>query len=375
MWVGEILVVLVIITVGLTLAYRVQVEARLRRHAEAVSTRLSASESRFRALFETAGDAIVVLDRQGFIVSANSAASSLLGTPAPQNLLSQHIGSWILSWQDFPQVCRESQVNGPARVSIKRSDGRELTAEVVLTALPRGIEKEGFQAVLRDATVREMREKGLRSLVHQIIQAQEEERERIARELHDDFLQTLILLTRELESIADIPGMPEEGKTRLARMASLAGSSGENLRSFSRDLRPSILNDLGLVPAIDWLMKDLAKRANLDAHFRVEGLNRRLSHYIELALFRIAQEALRNVEKHAHATRVEATLSFKPSLVTLTISDNGLGFSPPSTFEELVPRGKLGLVGLKERVSLLGGTIQLSSAPGKGTRLSVEILG
>ena len=92
-----------------------------------------------------------------------------------------------------------------------------------------------------------------------------------------------------------------------------------------------------------------------------------------MALFRIAQETLRNVEKHAHATKVEATLHFEPSLVTLTISDDGLGFSPPSTLEELVLTGKLGLVGLKERVSLLAGAIDLQSSPGQGTSVSVQI--
>ncbi len=369
MWLGEMVRVLVVIAVGVTLASRVEKEARLRRQAEA-------SEARFRSLFEAAGDAILVYDKQGIIIAANEAAAPFFGVAAAHLLQGQHIDPLVPSWRRsflHPPPRQNGVSNGPIRVQVRRVDGHPFTAEAVVSTLDDSAGDQVFQAVLRDATLQEMREKGLRSLVHQVTQAQEEERERIARELHDDTLQALILLTRELESLAGIPEVPQEVKTRLARMASLAANSGESLRRFSRDLRPSVLNDIGLVPAMEWLIEDLAKRTTLDACFRAEGVTRRLERNVELALFRIAQEALRNVEKHAHATRVEMVCSFESASVTLTISDNGLGFGLPSTLEEFVLMGKLGLVGLKERVSLLGGTIELQSTPGAGTKVSVHI--
>lgn len=375
MWLAELIRIVIVVVVGVTLASRVEAEARMRRRAEAVSARFAASEAKFRALFEAAGDAILVFDRRGLVTAANAAAASLFGAPDSDSLLGRHVSVFVLSAEGHPlhPLVSNDGVKRPARVTLKRTDGREIIAEVVVTTLPNGAGEEAFQAVLRDATAQETREKGLRSLVQQVTQAQEEERERIARELHDDTLQALVLLSRELETAADAPQIPEALQGRLRKMAVLATSAAESLRRFSRDLRPSILNDLGLVAAIEWLAEDLSRRTSLDTSFRIEGSARRLPAHAELALFRIAQEALRNVEKHAHATRVEIILAFESSRVAMTVADNGVGFVAPSTLDELALVGKLGLIGLKERASLVGGTLSVGSAPGQGTEVSVVI--
>lgn len=376
MWLAELIRIVIVVVVGVTLASRVEAEARMRRRAEAVSTRFAASEAKFRALFEAAGDAILVFDRRGLVTAANAAAASLFGAPDSDSLLGRHVSALVSSAEGHPLhplVGSNDGVKRPARVTLKRIDGREVIAEVVVTTLPNGAGEEAFQAVLRDATAQETREKGLRSLVQQVTQAQEEERERIARELHDDTLQVLVLLSRELETAADAYQIPEALQDRLRKMAVLATSAAESLRRFSRDLRPSILNDLGLVAAIEWLAEDLTRRTSLGTSFRIEGSARRLPAHAELALFRIAQEALRNVEKHAHATRIEIVLAFESSRVAMTVADNGVGFVAPSSLDELALVGKLGLIGLKERASLVGGTLSVDSAPGQGTEVSVVI--
>ncbi|MBI2867070.1 MAG: sensor histidine kinase, partial [Chloroflexi bacterium] len=312
------------------------------------------------------------------VVAANAAAATFFGATDSTSLLRQHIHALAPSWTALPpsdESNPSNSVKGPTRVTIRRGDGRELLAEAVITAVPSSGGEETFQAVLRDATAQETREKGLRFLVHQTTKAQEEERERIARELHDDTLQALILMAREIECLSDASEISGTTQARLGKMAELATKTGEDLRRFSRDLRPSILKDLGLVPAIEWLTADLSQRAGLKASFHVEGETRRLPGHAELALFRIAQESLRNVEKHAQATGVDIVLGFHPAQVLLNIRDNGTGFMAPSAIDELVLTGKLGLVGLKERALLVGGALEVRSAPGQGTEVAVTIPG
>lgn len=369
MWLGELAVAAVVIAVGVALSSRVAMEARLRRWAEA-------SEAKFRALFEAAGDAILVYDAHGSILAANPAAARLLGAPDAGALLGLDLGLLIPTWGDWQAGRRPSgkrEPYGPVRVTVRRRDRGELAAEAVVAALPDGIGEEAFQVVLRDRTVQEMRERGLRSLLQQVTRAQEEERERIAHELHDETLQALILLAREQESLAGVPEMPKATRERQKELAKLARSTAEALRRFSRDLRPSVLRDLGLVPALEWLVQDLSRHAGLEARLSVEGAPRRLPSDVELALFRVAQEVLRNAAKHARASRVELVARFETSRVALEVTDDGVGFEMPLGFHELLQAGKLGLVGIRERVSLIGGSLEVHAAPDQGTRVSLVV--
>lgn len=229
--------------------------------------------------------------------------------------------------------------------------------------------------VEREARLRRLAEDSsarLRVLVQQTTKAQEEERARIARELHDDTLQTMVLISRELRDIADHTEPDESGspglqRARVDRMAVLASRSAESLRTFSRDLRPSVLDDLGLCAALEWLTDDLSRRTEVRAECTMRGDPRRLDPNLELALFRIAQEALRNVEKHARAKNVRIEIVLTQRQVTLTVRDDGVGFSAPSGIEQLVSQGKLGLAGIKERAWLVGGRLDVESGPGKGS--------
>ncbi len=145
------------------------------------------------------------------------------------------------------------------------------------------------------------------------------------------------------------------------------------IRKFTEDLRPDILDDMGLVPALKWLTNRLSSGDGVQAEVRVFGEERRLSSETELALFRIAQEALSNVRKHASAATASLLLEFGEKKVAMTISDDGIGFELPAISNHFARQRKLGLAGISERVRLLGGKHKIKSAPGKGTVVMVEI--
>jgi two-component system, NarL family, sensor histidine kinase DegS len=146
------------------------------------------------------------------------------------------------------------------------------------------------------------------------------------------------------------------------------------LRRFSRDLRPPILDDLGLASALEALVDDLRRRSSHRLVLTVEGNPRRLAIDTELVLFRIAQAALHNVERHARATEATVTVVFEPDRVLLVIADDGSGFRLPDDAADLAPGGKLGLLGMQERAQLVGAKLEITSAPGAGTRIAVDVV-
>jgi signal transduction histidine kinase len=145
------------------------------------------------------------------------------------------------------------------------------------------------------------------------------------------------------------------------------------VRRYSRDLRPSVLDDLGLRAAIEMVVEDTGRQLPKGARLQVTGRERRLDGPLELALFRIAQEALRNVEKHSAATMVAVDLDFGEDDITLAIADDGHGFSTARNMSDLIRSGKLGLIGMKERAELVGGAFELSSDREGGTRVAVRV--
>jgi signal transduction histidine kinase len=214
----------------------------------------------------------------------------------------------------------------------------------------------------------------MRFYARQITQAQENERRRIARELHDDTIQSLVGLSRQLEALATSSYLnSEEAAEQIGALQRATGEVIKRVRRFSQDLRPSILDDLGLLPTLEELTADMNRQNGLQAEFRVKGEERRLSSEVELTLFRIAQEALNNVRKHAEATRVVTTVELSDSVVTMKVEDNGKGFEPPTLIDHPTTSGKLGLIGMHERARLLGGSLSVKSAPGAGTRVVVNV--
>ncbi len=146
----------------------------------------------------------------------------------------------------------------------------------------------------------------------------------------------------------------------------------QEVRRFSRDLRPAILDDLGLLPALEWVTGELKNEYGIEVSLNVVGAERRLPQEAELLLFRIVQEAQSNIIKHAQASEAEVKIEFAEKKVVLTISDNGIGFRVPKDLGDLPHKGKLGLAGIQERVELLGGSLKLKSDFGRGSTILIE---
>ncbi|MBA7628475.1 hypothetical protein ES703_35963 [subsurface metagenome] len=226
----------------------------------------------------------------------------------------------------------------------------------------------------RDVIVQKQMQEKLRFYLGQVTRAQEEERRRIARELHDDTSQDLIILLRQMDELISTAGpLSPQDTTRLERLRQQTSNILDEVHRFSQDLRPSVLDDLGLLPALEWLTSDLAKHFGIAIDMAVLGSVRRFSPEIELVLFRIAQEALRNVWKHSGASRAWVTVKFGDDKTVLTVKDDGKGFKLPEKVEDLTVNGKLGLAGMQERTQLIGGKLTLQSEPGKGTTVIAEI--
>jgi signal transduction histidine kinase len=214
----------------------------------------------------------------------------------------------------------------------------------------------------------------MRFYAHKITQAQEEERKRIARELHDDTTQSLIALSRRMEALlTSDERLSASVSRRIEELQHATLDVIQQVRRFSQDLRPSILDDLGLLPTLKELTTELNRQDGLRAEFRFIGQERRLSTDVELTLFRIAQEALNNVRKHAQASYVVTTVEMSDSAVRMMIEDDGKGFKPPTLTDHPASANKLGLIGMQERARLLGGLLQVDSAPGRGTKVIVNV--
>jgi two-component system sensor histidine kinase UhpB len=213
----------------------------------------------------------------------------------------------------------------------------------------------------------------LRALSGRVITAQEEERRRIARELHDETSQALATLIINLD-LAEQSLPHELAQTREALRATrrLAAQTLEEVRKLVYNLRPTALDDLGLVPALRWYARDHLDKMGVQVRLEAKGCTERLSPQVETAIFRIAQEALNNIAKHAQARNARVSLGMKDSRLTLMIEDDGRGFDVDEVLRSTEER-HLGLFGIEERVALLGGTFNIESQPGHGTRLRVQV--
>lgn len=215
----------------------------------------------------------------------------------------------------------------------------------------------------------------LQTLSSAIVNIQEEERRRIAQELHDEAGQALTGIKLNLEWVEkELPPAEKAVRERIEEVKTQVGKIMEELRRLSYDLRPAILDELGLVPTLRWYIEEYSKRTRTAVHLQTTGLQKRLSAKIEILLYRVIQEALTNVAKHAQAESVILSLEKKDVHVHLYITDDGKGFEVKRYFSSppMIRRG-LGILGMKERVELAGGTFFIDSDPGQGTRISIKV--
>ncbi|MGQ9599827.1 MAG: ATP-binding protein [Anaerolineae bacterium] len=207
-------------------------------------------------------------------------------------------------------------------------------------------------------------------LLQKIITVQEEERKRIARELHDQTGQALTSLLVGLRTLEDEPNHP----ARLQELKAIVTDTLDGVRNLALELRPSVLDDLGLVPALQRYVRTCATRHQLAVDFQTVALDGlRLPAPVETALYRIVQEALTNIIRHAHARQVSLLLEVREGAVVAIVEDDGCGFAVDSLWYELPGEHRLGLHGMRERAELLGGTLTIESVPGAGTTVVVEL--
>ncbi len=343
-----------------------------------VAEQLRVSEERYRALFQNAHDAIWVHDMDGNIVSANVAAARLTGYEVEElcrmnvkSFLSE--GSLHLAKEIRSQLLDKRAASQPYEQKLITKEGVEAILKLTTDVVEVNGEAIGFQHIARDVTEEKRMQESLRFYLGQITMAQEEERKRIARELHDETIQSLVVLARQLDDIASGgKGLSEYKKILLDILRERINNIMADVRRLSQDLRPPALDRLGLLPALEWLASDIGKRSGMNIEVTVKGVSRRFSPEVELVLFRVAQEALRNTLRHSQATSAEVAVEFGEKLIRIIVKDNGQGFYLPETTGDLVKRGRLGLAGMQERIKLVGGSLKISSKPGKGTIVTIE---
>ena len=345
------------------------------RRAEAA---LRDSEERYRELFENDKDAIYVHDLKGVYRSVNRAAERLSGY-SREEIIGKHFRDFV-SPEYLGQVGETfgKKLEGTGEtnyeIEIIRRDGARVPVEVSSRLIHENGVAIGVQGSARDITERKRAQEALLTYSRLLLEAQEAERGRIARELHDQIGQMLTALKLNLHAIQSARN-EGEASLLIADNLKMLDDALEQVRDLSVDLRPLLLDDLGLVTALRWFVDHQAKRRNVRAEFTTDSLDPdlRFAAELETACFRIAQEALTNVARHARAKTVTVRLSRNRNYLILLIEDDGVGFDIDALQRHAPANATLGLRGMQERAHAVGGRIKIDSATDKGTQLFVEL--
>lgn len=368
--------------------------------ARARKAKLDDATRRLGAIVESSSDAILSVTPDGFVTTWNSGAERIFGYTATEiigrsilTLIPAHLHrdkAWLLA-----TVRGAHDIHTYDAVRLTK-DGRCIDVSVTLSPLKDAVGQfVGVSKVIRDISDRKkgevllrqthealekrVRERtaelsaanhSLRILSNRLMQVQEEERSRLARDLHDEVGQLLTALKIDLQEI-------QHGEAGVACFGSLTDSLVlvdhllTQVRTLALDLRPSLLDDLGLVPALRWYANRQAERNGWILSLSIEDIAGRLPAPIEVGCFRVVQEALTNIAKYAKAKTVDLTLCRHDREIALVIQDNGVGFDVMLAKQRAQGGESIGLLGMEERVRLAGGSFVISSAPGKGTRLEL----
>lgn len=356
-------------------------EREYRTRLETTQRDLKTSEERYRKLFENAIDGIWVHDLEGNITNVNDAAEQMMGY-SREELHKMNVKVFLseesltLAHQIRSKLLKNEPVEQPYEQRVFRSDGSEAYIQLATSLVTYNGKPVGFQHIARDISEQKRMNENLRFYLQQATRAQEEERKRISHELHDDTIQALVVLSRQLDALASGgKGLSEEAHQKLEELWKQTDSILQGVRRLSQDLRPAAIDRLGLLPAIQWLAEEVAKYSGVVTKVNVIGKEHRLPEEGAIALFRIIQEALRNVWRHSGATSAEITIEFSDKSTRITVSDNGKGFKLAGKVGDLAKQGKLGLAGMQERAQMVGGTMSVQSEPGKGTTITIEAPG
>jgi len=365
----------ILLATALVVGLWVDRERSARAETEAREEARRAIDERYQDLFGNAAEAVLVVDPEGRIEEANAAAGRLLGRP-----FDEIVGLEVarVAGAEIADEVRRAGRTARALTLPNSATGSPVWVEVLASEPLLDQDGRGhIQVFLRDVTLQTERQQGLESYARRTVKTREEERRRIGRELHDGPLQSLMLLLRGLD-VGQSTG--SKGATTakataasIADARDLAGRTADELRRISRALRPSILDDLGLVAAIRSEATALARRSELDVRFESSGPPAALRSEVELVFLRVAQEALHNVERHAAASSVLVRLRFGTNRACLVVTDDGRGLGDLGSASGLVSSGRLGMVGMEERTHLVGGTFTARENRRGGTSIVVSV--
>lgn len=338
---------------------------------------LAGAAARLAGLLDSAMDAIITVDAQQHIVLYNRAAEKIFGWPSEQalgqsleKLMPERFrGGHAGYMRSFGSTGTTSRRMGDGTVLYgQRADGEEFPMEASISQLatPEG---KLFTVIVRDVTERARAREELSSFASEAHAILEGEKTRIARELHDELAQSLTALKMDTIWVRDhLASHTAAATAKLGDMLGMLDTTVAATRRIAADLRPLMLDDLGLVPAIEWLAQNFGQRTGVACTLKVNE-DVELHEPYATAVFRIVQESLANVAKHAGASEVEVSIDRIPGAVVLQVRDNGRGFVPDAPRKPY----SLGLMGLRERTQLLKGRIRIDSQPGQGTCIHVHI--
>lgn len=344
-----------------------------RKHAE---DELRASEEKFRSVFRDAGVGMVIVSPEGRFLAANEAFCDCLGY-TEQELLRRTVESVTLpeDWPRFSEKLREALQQGESFQRVEKrclhKSGRIVTTESS-ASLIRGSSGEPryFVGEVLDITERKLAEAALSGVSGRLIEAHEEERSWIARELHDDFNQRVALLATILERVKqELPAEEEAARRGVEEASEHVAELGSDIQALSHRLHSSKLEFLGLVAAVGGFCREFSNRQNVVIDFHSENIPKALPKEISLCLFRVLQEALQNSLKHSGERRFEVSLKCANSEIELTVHDSGVGFDP----EKIISGHGLGLTSMKERLKLVDGQLSIDSKPQEGTTIHARV--
>ena len=393
---AEVTQLLVLDAVSLLIGQHVSAQLQARTISESARAAHRSAEALYRDLFDSNQAPILIVDGTGSVVEANATAQRVFrrtaGRPGidrrspPRGVDTVRLVDMIGPDAAAQILTRllDSQVTVPDRAEDALTDDHrvepvayEVEGQPVFfrptgTLLNHSGGDTRMQVVFEDVTAETRRHDLMEAYASRVVLGQEEERRHLAQELHDGPVQTLIHLCRQIDAVEKDSELTTEGAQVLADLRVIAEGTVAELRSIARGLRPSILDDLGLVASINQVLAEAGDRQQFEATFGVTGRERRLPAPVELALFRIAQEAITNIEHHASAAHVAVGLSFEPTGLRLLVKDDGVGF-PVADLPRGVEGQSLGLPGMTERAHLIGSRLVVHSAPGSGTTVDIWV--
>jgi PAS domain S-box-containing protein len=357
--------------------YVAELEARIAERKRAENA-LRESEERYRELFENARDAIYVHDLDGTYTSVNRAAEELSGY-SREEILGRHFTQFVAP-EHLGQVrdCLLSKLETEGettyQVEVIAKDGRRVPVEVSSRTIYENGVIVGVQGTARDITERKQAQDTLRMFSRQLIEAQEDERRRIARDLHDQIGQALTAVKMNLYTVQRFSDAPEAAHC-LKDNIDAVDEALRLVRDLSVDLRPPLLDDLGLATALCWYLDRYEKRVAVTTEVLIDlpNQNERFSRDLETACFRIAQEALTNVARHARATHVLLQLTRTATKLEMVVRDDGVGFDLMALRKRARRVATLGLLGMQERANAAGGALEIHSKLARGTEIRFSV--